>query len=251
MIVVKFKGFGTLARGDCLEVMPKLKNPIDLVLTDPPYGTTACAWDTIIPFDALWSNYWNVVKDNAAIVLTSAQPFTTSLIHSQMRYFKYVWTWEKNISTNFHHAKRMPLRVTEDIPVFYKKQPVYNPQKTTGHIPTSSAIGSTNGNVLGGISKRNYVGGATDRYPKNLIKIDVHSIKDRINPTQKPVALFEYLIKTYTNERERVLDSCAGSGTAAIAAIRTNRRFVCIEKDKNYFDRMVDRVETELNACNG
>lgn len=215
---------------------------IDVIICDLPYGVSACKWDTVIPFDELWSQYNRICKGQK--ILFSSQPFTTHLIYSNIKNFKYAWVWEKNFSTNFLHAKRMPLRKTEDICVF--DSGLYNPQKTDGHKPTQSAIGASNGKLWHGKNVRNYKGGDTTRYPTNILKFNAVDPKKRIHPTQKPIDLLEYLIKTYTNEGMTVLDNCAGSGTTAIACENTNRKWICIEKDEKYSDIAKHRIKSHI-----
>ena len=233
-----------LLNGDCLELMSKIPyKSIDAVICDLPYGTTKCSWDIIIPFDKLWEQYNRIVKDNGAIVLFGTEPFSTKLRCSNIKNYKYDWIWCKNIKTNFVHAKRQPLRQYENIVVFYNKQCTYNPQKTQGHIPTQKATNCSNGNLYYE-SKRDYVGGNTDRYPSNIISFDVVDIKKREHPTQKPIDLIEYLIKTYTNEGDLILDNCMGSGSTGVASLNLNRNFIGIELDKNYFNIAKDRIES-------
>ena len=233
-----------LMQGDCLERMQEIESgSVDMVMCDPPYGTTCCKWDSIIPLEPMWEQLKRVIKPNGAIVMTASQPFTTTLIASNMKMFKYCWVWEKNFSTNFLHAKRQPLRKTEDIVVWHKGSSFYYPIKTSGHPPTQSATGDSNGVLWHGRNKRNYVGGDTDRYPTNIIKIDAHDPKNRLHPTQKPVALMEYLIKTYTNKGETVLDFTMGSGTTGVACKNLNRSFIGIEKDDEYFEIAKKRIE--------
>lgn len=225
-----------LMLGDCLERMKELTDEsVNAIIADPPYGTTACKWDSVIPLEPMWEQLKRIIKPNGAIVMTASQPFTTTLVSSNIKEFKYCWVWKKNISTNFLHAKRQPLRKTEDVVVWTKGPSKYNPQMTTGHPPTQSAKGSSKGVLWHGENKRNYEGGSTERFPVNLIEFNVHNPKNRKHPTQKPVALMEYLIKTYTNEGETVLDFTMGSGTTGVACINTNRNFIGIELDKDYF----------------
>ena len=233
----------TLLQGDCLEKMKYLPdNSIDLVLTDPPYGTSACKWDSVIPFEPMWYELKRVIKAKSTIGLFCTQPFTSALIMSNPNMFKYCWTWEKNFSTNFLHAKRQPLRKTEDIAIWHPGTSFYYPIKTEGHVPTQSAKGSSKGVLWHGENKRDYSGGDTTRYPTNVIKMDAHDPKNRLHPTQKPVALMEYLIKTYTDEADLVLDFTMGSGTTGVAAMNLNRRFVGIELDENYFNIAEERI---------
>ena len=215
---------------------------IDMVMADPPYGTTACKWDSIIPLEPMWKHLKRVIKPNGAIVMTASQPFTTTLIASNMKMFKYCWYWEKNQGTNFFHCKRMPIRYIEEILVFCKTSTVYNPQMTTGHIPTNSAKGSNTGEIYHGKSKVDRAGGFTTRFPKNIQKFKKPNNYHKLHPTQKPVALMEYLIKTYTNEGEMVLDFAMGSGTTGVACKKLNRQFIGIEKDLKYFEIAKQRI---------
>lgn len=219
---------------DCLEGMKLLQSKsIDMILCDLPYGVTARnKWDVIIPFNELWEQYERIIKDNGAIILTATQPFASKLIMSNPDLFRYDWIWEKTLATGHLNAKKMPMRAHESILVFYKKLPTYNPIKTTGHVPVNSYTkhqddGTNYGKTKIGISG----GGSTERYPRSVQRFSADKQKEAIHPTQKPVALFEYLIKTYTNEGETVLDNCMGSGTTAVAAINTNRNFIGFEKD--------------------
>jgi DNA modification methylase len=223
---------------DCLEGMNRIEDKsIDMILCDLPYGTTACKWDTIIPLDVLWKEYERIIKDNGAIVLTASQPFTTILINSNIKLFKYCWVWEKEQSVNFLMAKKQPLKVHEDICVFYKKQCIYNPQMTMGKSYISGKGDS--GEVTGKVKKIQTKNTGT-RYPKSIIRFN----RERgLHPTQKPVSLFEYLIKTYTNEGDLVLDNCMGSGTTAIACMNTNRNYIGFELDKGYYDIILERIK--------
>jgi site-specific DNA-methyltransferase (adenine-specific) len=229
--------------GDCLEVMPQLDCKVDMVLCDLPYGTTACKWDTVIPFEPLWTNYRRLVKGNGAMVFTASQPFTTSLIGSNLGSFRYCWYWDKGRVTGFANAKLQPLRCIEDIPVFYDSRPLYAPQNL---VRINKIV--RNGKGVGGNTLRTDVDASEGRgklrttgstyiqeftgYPRQVVSFSSDS--DKTHPTQKPVALFEYLIRTYTNEGETVLDNCCGSGTTGVACINTNRKAVLIEKDEDY-----------------
>ena len=233
-----------LIQGDCLELMKDIPDEsVDMILADLPYGTTACKWDTIIPFEPLWEQYERIVKDNGAIVLTSDEPFTSQLINSNIKRFKYKWIWLKEQGKNFQLAKKQPLKITEDVLVFYKKFPNYNPQ---GLIKLDKPIVKSNKGKGGNLShlssekkRRTYIQEYTN-YPKNILRFNA----DRgLHPTQKPVELFEYLIKTYTNEGETVLDNCMGSGTTGIACKNLNRNFIGMELDENYFNIAKDRIE--------
>ena len=237
-----------LMHGDCLQLMKNIPDKsVDLVLTDPPYQVTACKWDSMIPLEPMWKELKRITKPNSAVVLMANQPFTSMLICSNLEMYKYNWVWNKNKSTGFLNAKKQPLRCLEDICVFYNKQPTYNPQKTTGHKPVNSftkhtSDGETMGRTKVGISG----GGQTDRYPKNIIEMPVMnndgSHGDKVHPTQKPVALMEYLIKTYSNEGMTVLDFALGSGTTGVAAKNLNRDFIGIEMDENYFTIAKERI---------
>ncbi len=230
-----------IKQGDCLELMKDIPDKsIDMILCDLPYGTTACKWDSIIPFEPLWGQYERIIKDNGAIVLTASQPFTTVLINSNIKRFRYSWIWEKEQGVNFLMAKKQPLKVHEDICVFSKKQPVYNPQMTEGK-PYISGKGDS-GEVTGRVKKVQTKNNGT-RYPRSVIQFKRET---GLHPTQKPVELFEYLIKTYTNEGETVLDNCMGSGTTAIACINTNRNFIGFELDKHYYDIAKERIQKTL-----
>lgn len=233
-----------LYRGDCLKVMESIPDKsVDMILCDLPYGTTACKWDTIIPFEPLWAHYKRIIKDQGAVALFSSQPFTTQLIASNSKLFRYCWYWIKNQGTNFFHAKRMPIRKVEEICIFGGT--AYFPVITDGHIPTTSAVGCSNGRTYFGKNKRNYIGGKTTRFPTNVLIFDCVDNYSRIHSSQKPVALLEYLIKTYTLEGETVLDNCMGSGSTIVACEHTKRIGVGIEKDRDYFKVAVKRIRTE------
>ena len=236
-----------LIQGDCLEKMKDIPDKsIDMILCDLPYGTTACKWDTIIPFEPLWEQYKRIIKDNGAIVLTASQPFTSALVMSNIKWFKYEWVWEKEMGTGFGNANRQPLRNIENILVFYNKQATYNPQFTKGKpYKTNSNGGNHKASVYadGGLNSIETINSGK-RFPKQIIKINRD--KSKLHPTQKPVALFEYLIKTYTNEGDLVLDNCMGSGTTGVACKNLNRNFIGIELDPEYFKIAEKRINENL-----
>ena len=236
--------------GDCLEVMPTLENKsIDLILCDLPYGTTACKWDTIIPFEPLWKQYKRLIKDNGAIVLTASQPFTSALVMSNIKMFKYELIWEKDSPTNPFMAKIQIMRRHENVCVFYKEQPTFHPQmekrkdeNKRNNNPANFYMTETKGNA---ILQRQNIGNNEETYPNSIQKFTRGSRGE--HPTQKPVALFEYLIRTYTNEGDTVLDNCSGSGTTAIACINTNRDYICIERDPEYYQIGTQRIREHLD----
>ena len=226
-----------LMLGDCLERMKEIPDgSVDMVLADPPYGTTACKWDSVIPLEPMWEQLKRIIKPNGAIVMTASQPFTTTLIASNMKMFSCQWIWEKEQGVNFMLAKKQPMKVHEDVIVFSKKQPTYNPQMTSGK-PYISGKGDS-GEVTGSVKKVQTKNNGT-RYPRSIQKINRET---GLHPTQKPVALMEYLIKTYTNEGDTVLDNCMGSGTVGVACKNLNRKFIGIEKDETYFKIAQDRI---------
>ena len=230
---------------DCLEGMKLIDDKsINMILTDLPYQiTTNNKWDVIIPFEPLWEQYNRIVKDNGVIVLTAVQPFTSKLIMSNEKMFKYSLVWEKTTSTGFLNAKKMPLRIHEDILVFYKKLPTYNPQMSEGHAPVHSYTKHTSdGNNYNKTKMGISGGGSTKRYPTSILRFSTDKQKENLHPTQKPVKLFEYLIKTYTNKNDLILDSCIGSGTTAIACINTNRNYIGFELNVEYFTIAKTRI---------
>lgn len=232
-----------LYKGDCFDVMKNIGDKsVDMVLCDLPYNCTAQEWDKEFDLPKLWNEYERIRKDDCPIVLFASQPFTTRLIESNMDNFKYCWYWVKNQATNFFHAKRMPLRKIEEICVFYSHE--YYPQKSVGHVPTRSAKGCSNGNIYYGNNKRNYDGGDTTRYPTNLLDYRCVDNYNKIHPNEKPTDLLEYLIRTYTNEGETVLDNTMGSGSTGVACVNTNRNFIGIEMDDNYFSAAKHRIST-------
>ena len=229
-----------LIYGDCLDKMPAIPSgSIDLILTDPPYGTTACKWDSIIPLNPMWEQLKRVIKPNGVIVMTASQPFTSVLITSNMNMFKYCWVWAKSKATGHLNAKKQPLRCSEDVCVFYNKQCTYIPQMVKGkrHHRGQKAQ-SKQTEVYGKFRFDLYY--SDEYYPKNIQFLNVQ--ERAIHPAQKPVALMEYLIKTYTNEGEVVLDFAMGSGTTGVACKNLNRSFIGIEKDKGYFDIAEGRI---------
>jgi site-specific DNA-methyltransferase (adenine-specific) len=216
---------------------------IDMILCDLPYGTTACKWDTIIPFEPLWEAYKRIIKDTGAIVLTASQPFTSKLVMSNLEMFKYEWIWEKYSITGHLNAKIMPLKKHENVLVFYQKQPTYNPQMTKGapYDVTYSTHSQNYGKQKDNIRTIN----SGTRYPVSIKKIKHDASKH--HPTQKPVALFEYLIRTYTDKGDTVLDNCAGSFTTAVACIKSDRNYICIEQDVGYCEIGRKRIKQELS----
>ena len=229
--------------GDCLDLMPSIPSKsIDMIICDIPYSTTACEWDSIIDMGRLWQEYERVIKDNGAIVLTANSVFTFKLWSSNPSLFRYKWIWLKSRKTRFLDANRKPLGNHEDILIFYKSQPCYNPQMTKGDPYFQSHEKSTmgGGSVSGDLTlKRRPTINKGLYYPIDVLSVPNEST---IHPTQKPQALFEYLIKTYTNENELVLDNCSGSGTTAVACMNTNRRFICIERDETYHKKSLERL---------
>lgn len=230
--------------GDCLELMKNIPDKsIDMILCDLPYGTTACKWDTIIPFEPLWEQYRRIIKDNGAIVLTASQPFTSALVMSNPKMFKYDLVWDKKLATGFLNANRMPLRSHEEILVFYNNQSTYNPQKVIGKINHSRGKNKCKTNNLYGYHKIADDNFTELKHPKSVLELQKEHPSKTIHPTQKPVALFEYLIKTYTNQGDLVLDNCAGSGTTGVACQNLNRNFILIEKEKEYIDIINSRLK--------
>jgi site-specific DNA-methyltransferase (adenine-specific) len=232
-----------LRLGDCLEVMKTIEdNSIDAVICDLPYGTTACKWDTIIPFEKLWFEYERLIKPNGAIVLFASQPFTSALIMSNPKLFKYDLTWLKERPSNPALAKKRPLNYKEDILLFYKKQPTYNPQMTLRDDKNkrnnkNEKFNTESSAKLGDSFKKT---GMDDYcYPKNFIKVNVQR---GLHPTQKPLNLLEYLVKTYTNENDTILDNTMGSGTTMLACKNLNRNGIGIEMDEEYFNIASERV---------
>ena len=237
-----------ILHGDCLELMIDIPDgSIDMILCDLPYGTTQCKWDIIIPFNELWDQYERIIKPNGAIVLTGAEPFSSLLRISNLAIYKYDWIWDKVKGTGFLNAKIQPMRNHETISVFYKKQCLYNPQKTRGHNRKQSFRAKHLQTDVYGEMNNDYNYDSTERYPRSIQVFSTDTQNSSIHPTQKPVALFEYLIKTYTNESDTVLDNCAGSGTTGIACINTNRNYILMEKEEKYFDITNDRIKKYID----
>lgn len=233
----------TIIHGDCLEVMPLIPDKsIDMVLCDLPYGTTQCKWDTVIPFEPLWKEYERIC--NGVIVLTASQPFTSALVMSNVSNFKYDMCWRKSNTVGFLNAKKRPLRQHEDILIFCYGVPPYNPQffvKPSHRAAQKTVMTETCGKFTEGVFRSV---GTDVGYPRSVVEFSTayHAREAGLHPTQKPVALFEYLIRTYTNENDVVLDNCIGSGTTAIACINTKRNFIGIEKEEKYCQVAEERI---------
>jgi site-specific DNA-methyltransferase (adenine-specific) len=236
----------SITLGDCLELMPSIKTEsVDMILCDLPYGTTACKWDTIIPFDKLWEQYERIIKPNGAIVLMCGEPFTSQLINSNLPMFRYKWIWDKKFAGNFVTANKRPLNTFEEIVVFYNNQPTYNPQKTKREKPITSGKRchprnrtGTEENVTYQAEKKTY----NDKHPTTIISIPRKIGKGTSHPTEKPTELMEYLVKTYTNEGDLVMDNCIGSGSTIIACLNTKRNFIGMEKESKYFEIAEKRI---------
>ena len=236
-----------ILQGDCLELMKDIPNgSIDMILCDLPYGTTQNKWDYVLDLIEIWEHYTRIIKDNGAIVLTGQSVFSASLIMSQPKLYRYTLIWEKTKAGGFLNAKRMPLQAHEDILVFYKKLPNYNPQMEIGKPYTKKAVTNGDGKNYGKFDRVGQIAvNDGKRYPRSVVKFsnDNHG---SLHPTQKPIELFEWLIKTYTNEGDVVLDNTAGSGTTAIACLNTNRHFIVMEQDQKYYEIMCNRIEKHL-----
>ena len=239
-----------LYKGDCLEVMKDIPDKsVDMILCDLPYGTTKCKWDNIIPFEELWKQYDRVIKDNGAIVLFGTEPFSSQLRVSNIKNFKYDWVWDKVTAKGHLVAKIRPMQQTEYISVF-------GSGKKINYYPIMQLREKERKDVSVEYSRTEIMGGKTTKekekivrkykYPKNILTFSNASQKEKVHPTQKPVALLEYLIKTYTNEGEIVLDNCMGSGSTGVACVNTNRKFIGIELDEKYFDIAKERIEESL-----
>jgi site-specific DNA-methyltransferase (adenine-specific) len=217
---------------------------IDMILCDLPYGTTRNKWDSIIPLDTLWAQYERVIKDNGAIVLTAQTPFDKVLGASNLKLLKYEWIWEKDRASGHLNAKKAPMKAHENVLVFYKKLPTYHPQMTMGHKPSNTSGKRKKETTNYGKFENLITGGQTTRYPRSVQKFNVvNSQHGIVHPTQKPVALFEYLIRTYTDENDIVLDNCMGSGTTAVAALNTDRKFIGFETEPAYIEIANKRID--------
>lgn len=246
----------TIKQGDCLELMKDIPDKsIDMILCDLPYGATHNKWDSVIPTDKLWEQYNRVIKDNGAIVLFAQGLFTHKLVASNMKHFRYSLIWDKVRTTGFLNANRMPLRRHEDILVFYKSLPTYNPQMTEGGEPSHSrgtkwkdkGKAQDKGLTYGKYDHMDYSTSfdRTQKYPTSIIRVS-NIVQKNLHPTQKPLELCEWLVKTYTNENELVLDNCMGSGSTGVACIKTNRNFIGFELDDKYFNIAKERLEKEM-----
>lgn len=230
-------------RGDCLDRMRDIKSGlVDMVMCDPPYGTTACKWDSIIPLDSMWEQLNRVIKPNGVIVMTSQTPFDKVLGFSNLGQLRYEWIWEKTAATGHLNAKKAPMKAHENVLVFYSKLPNYYPQKTTNHKPVKRFTKRYGDGECYGRGREVSGGGSTERYPRSVQIFKSDKQKQSLHPTQKPLALIEYLIKTYTNEEEVVLDFAMGSGTTGVACKNLNRNFIGIELDEGYFSMAKKRI---------
>lgn len=248
-----------LYKGDCLELMKNIPDrSVDMVLTDPPYGTTACKWDSVIPFEPMWEQLNRIIKDNGAIVLFGSEPFSSALRMSNIKNYRYDLIWKKSTSGSFATANKMPMKYHENISIFYNKLPIYNPQfqeysdttkirfKEGEMVNRSKQLEKSSNNIQNGISfeGKSSISFKRGKFPESVLCFNSvpNSNGKRVHPTQKPVALLEYLIKTYTLENETVLDFTMGSGTTGVACIKTDRNFIGIELDDNYFNIASERI---------
>lgn len=247
----------TLLQGDCLELMKEIPDEsVDMVLADLPFGTTCNSWDSVISLDRLWEQYHRICKPNAAVLIFGQLPFSAVLMMSNMKELRYEWIYEKTNATGFLNAKKMPLKAHESVFVFYRKLPTYNPQKTDGKPYMRGDLPDVE-TYKKGISMKGSRSYGGKRYPRDVLifKNSGYGLDRGLHPTQKPVALLEYLIRTYTNESETVLDNTMGSGSTGVAAVNTGRFFIGMELDKNYFDIAKNRIEetvknkVENNEC--
>ncbi len=227
--------------GDCLEEMNKIASgSVDMIMVDLPYGTTNCKWDVVIPFEPLWECFKRVIKENGAICCCAAQPFTSALIMSNVKWFRYEWIWHKNKATGFLNAKLRPLVAHENIVVFYKSPPTYNPQGLILKDVPTKRVGRPERSGVYNKAERDAVR-THHNFPQSILE-NIGVVMKPIHPTQKPVELFKYFINTYTNEGELVLDCCAGVGTCGLACRELKREFILIEKDETYFNKCVEQL---------
>ena len=246
MEIIEHFDYNKIICGNCFDILPQIPDDsVDLLFVDLPYGTTQASWDSILPLDKLWEQYNRIVKKNGAMLFTASQPFTTTLIASNINNYKYSWIWEKSKATNYLNAKKQPLRAYEEVVVFYRKQPTYNPQMTMGEAYNKgTALRLTD---VYGSQKAVEVKSDGLRYPRNVLYFKTaESEGEVIHPTQKPVALIEYMIKTYTEEGAVILDNTAGSFSTAIAAQNTGRKRICIEQDREMCEKALKRFEKDL-----
>lgn len=238
-----------LYQDDCLSVLPTLPDSsVDLFVLDLPYGTTQNQWDKIIPYDSLWEQINRLRKPNTAILMFAQSPFDKLLASSNIAMFKYEWIWEKPAATGFFNAKKMPLKAHENILVFYEKPPTYNPQKTDGHARKVATKTKSQDNPCYGKADKVVHYDSTERYPRSVIKFSSDKQSSSLHPTQKPLALVEYLVKTYSNEGDTVMDFCMGSGTTGVACGNLGRKFIGIEKDEKYFLIAKNRLTDYLSS---
>lgn len=237
-------------KGDCMDIIPNLKKKgikVSAVISDPPYGTTQCQWDSVIPIDEMWEAIYMVTEDDTPIIIFGAEPFSSMVRVSNIANYKYDWIWDKIKGTGFLNAKKQPMRNHENIMVFYKKQCIYNPQKTKGHNRKSAFKRNINDTAVYGKMNKNTYYDSTERYPRSIQEFSSDTQKSSLHPTQKPVSLLEYLALTYTNEGDVILDFCMGSGSMGVASFNTNRAFIGIEKDADLFKIAADRIRNHTN----
>jgi len=250
-----------LYKGDCLEIMPTLPSgSVDMVFCDLPYGTTACKWDSIIPLDKLWEQYHRIVKENGAIVLTSAQPFTTALISSDLPNFKYTMVFQKTYATNWLSSKKRPLPDHEDICIFYRKQPKYNPQMVYTGVPNPGYHTGSAEHYDNEGQETSDRGGSLDRFPRTVLGPFPRAIKDipddlkkqgyKMHPTQKKQELIDFFIRSFTDEGDTVMDNTMGSGSTCVSAIRNNRKYIGIEMSDEYFELAEKWIKIEKSNLN-